>query len=287
MRPATAFQCRYRMDATILLLGAPIFTREAAGGGYASVEVSQDRTATALQFAAGSFPARAHGLNRFGILREAEVRRGPAPANDAEISFAGLMTRSREESVEQGRKALADASASPEGVIARGRTTTNGGDATVQTWVETLDLAPGANWSNLNDTLSEALRREPRTTPRQSSLGRATTFLHAMRAAALCGERQLRRQFLHAGNLYWLETRRSAQNPLELEGKIFDLSGARRAEFKTVYAPGDDSGIPIRIEYRPRSFLRLTFQIEREATEPLTQPLTHPPIPSVFPEENA
>ncbi|HEX5226767.1 MAG TPA: hypothetical protein VFW44_03620 [Bryobacteraceae bacterium] len=279
LAPATTFQVRYRMDATILLLGAPIFTREAAGGGYASVELSLDRSATALQFAAGSFPDRAHGLNRFGVLREAVLRRG----DSVELSFAGLMTRSREESIDQGRKALAASDGGAEGVIARGRTTGSGSGTMIQTWLETVELGLGCNWSNLNDTLSDALRREPRTAPRQCSTGSAATFLYAMRAAALCEERQLRRQFLHAGKLYWLDTRRNTQNPLELEGRIFDLSGERRAEFKTSYAPGDASGIPIRIEYRPRSFLRLTFQIEREATRPLTQP----PIPSVFPEENA
>ena len=80
--PASTFQRRYRMDATILLLGAPLFTREGAGGWYASVELFHDPNATAmaLQFAAGSFPARAHGLNRFGILREGLVDRGEASA---------------------------------------------------------------------------------------------------------------------------------------------------------------------------------------------------------------
>src|ERR1700736_755575 len=62
--PTTVFQRRYRMDATILLLGAPLFTHQAAGGGYASVEISagESAIAVALQFAAGSSPARAHGL---------------------------------------------------------------------------------------------------------------------------------------------------------------------------------------------------------------------------------
>src|ERR1700722_19792184 len=105
--PTVAFQRRYRMDATILLLGAPLFTRQAAGGGYASVEIgagaNQRATASALQFAAGSSPARAHGLNRFGILREAAAER----ETGTELAFAGLMTRAREESFEQGRKALA------------------------------------------------------------------------------------------------------------------------------------------------------------------------------------
>jgi hypothetical protein len=48
-------------------------------------------------------------LNRFGILREAVVQHGTEAGDATEVSFAGLMTRSREESFEQGRKALASA----------------------------------------------------------------------------------------------------------------------------------------------------------------------------------
>jgi hypothetical protein len=273
--PAAIFQSRYRMDATILLLGAPLFTRTGTGGGYASVEIDQSAGAVALQFAAGSFPARAHGLNRFGILREAVIQAGGA----TELSFAGLMTRAREESLEQGRKALATTAGGAEGVVARGRSNGTGGESKIQTWIDTLDLSPDSNWSNLSDTLSDVLRHVPRAPPRETSAGSATTFLHAMRSAALCPEPEVRRQFLHAGKLYWLVTRRLPENPMELEGRIHDLAGQRRAEFRTAYSAGDPSGIPIRIEYRPRSFLRLTFQIEREATQPV--------IPSIFPQEGA
>jgi hypothetical protein len=272
-----AFQRRYRMDATILLLGAPIFTRPAAGGGYATVEESREiggdqaAAAMALQFAAGSSPARAHGLNRFGILREAIVER----RDTTELSFAGLMTRSREQNFEEGRKALASSTRGAEGVVARGRT--NG--STIQTWIDSIDLGPDCSWGNLDETLCDALRRGPLAPPRETNRGRATTFLHAMRAAALCPETFVRRQFMHAGKLYWLETRRHPEHPLDLAGAIHDSSGARCAEFRTTYAAGDQGGIPIRIEYRPRSFLRLTFEAELEATQP--------PIPSVFHQESA
>jgi hypothetical protein len=271
--PTAGFQQRYRMDATILLLGAPLFTRQAAGGGYASVEISRDQgaTAMALQFAAGSSPARAHGLNRFGILREALVLRGAA----TELSFAGLMTRSHEESFEQGRKALASSARGAEGVVARGRTV----GSTIQTWIDSIDLAPDCNWSNLNETLSDALRREPRTLTRETVSQASATFLHAMHLAALSKEAVYRREFTHAGKAYYLETRRHPDRPLELAGANYNSSGARCAEFRTTYASGDDSGIPLRIEYRPRSFLRLTFIAEPEATQP--------PIPSVFHQESA
>jgi len=281
------------MDATILLLGAPLFTRTAAGGGYASVEESrevarnqgptQGPTAVALQFAAGSSPARAHGLNRFGILREAVVTRGAQRETEGsdttELSFAGLMTRSREESFEQGRKALATPPGGSECVIARGRTS----GSRIETWIDTADVTPDCNWTNLNETLGAALRHEPRTQPRETAAGSTTTFLHAMRGAALSKDAVVRQQFMHAGKLYWLETRRRPQRSSELseelDGTIHNLSGARTAEFRTAYSAGDESGIPIRIEYRPRSFLRLTFQAEPEATQPI--------VPSVFPEESA
>jgi hypothetical protein len=275
--PASVFQRRYRVDATILLLGAPLFTRQGVGGGDASVEI--DSSAVSLQFAAGTLPARAHGLNRFGILHEAVTLRGrdPAPTTDpsfAGLSFAGLMTRSREESFEQGRRALGSNSHGGEAVITRGRAT----GSEIQTWTENIELAPDCNWSNVNDTLREALRHEPPAPPRTSAAGSATTFLHAMRGVALCPEAEVRRKFVHAGNFYWLETRRHPQRGSQLDGAIYNLDGARRAEFRNTYAAGDESGIPIRIEYRPRSFLRLTFEAELSATGPN--------IPSFRSEEN-
>lgn len=275
--PAAVYQRRYRMDAAILLLGAPLFTRQAAGGGYASVEISRDESASAvaLQFAAGSTPARAHGLNRFGILREAVVQHGAEAGGATELSFAGMMTRSREESFEQGRKALASAASVAECVVARGKTS----GATMQSWIDTVAAAADCHWTNLGAALCQALQQEPRTPPREIVPGSTTTFLNAMRDAALCQEAAVRRQFIHAGKQYWLETRRSPEHPSELAGAIHDLNGARCAEFRTIYAAEDESGIPIRIEYRPRSFLRLTFEAEPEATLPT--------IPSIFPEESA
>jgi len=277
--PTVAFQRRYRMDATILLLGAPLYTRQGAGGGYASIEISypdeissdQVATAIALQFAAGSDPARAHGLNRFGILREALIERGDVK----ELAFAGLMTRSHEESLEQGRKALAISTGTAQGVLARGRTS----GSTIQSWIDTIDLASDCNWTNLSETLCEALHRQPQAPVRRNAPSSVGTFLYAMHLAALCKDTSHRCEFTHAGRGYWLETRRVPQRFLELAGTIHDQAGNRCAEFRTDYADGDPSGLPKRIEYRPRPFLRLTFEVEPESNQP--------PIPSVFPQESA
>ncbi|HTW66448.1 MAG TPA: hypothetical protein VME17_17620 [Bryobacteraceae bacterium] len=274
--PNAVFQRRYRLDATILLFGAPIFTRSAAGGGYASVEISSGTGsyAMALQFAAGSDPARAHGLNRFGILQEA-VLKSEDGSTDGELSFAGLMTRAREESFEQGRKALTSSARGAEGVLARGRMT----GQMIRSWIEPVDLPVDRNWTNLTETLSDALRRDPVAPPRETATNSTTTFLCAMRAAALSQAPIVRRDFTHAGKPYRLETRRHRERPFELAGAIRNAAGARTAEFRTAYAPGDESGVPIRIDYRPRSFLRLTFEAALEANQP--------PVPSVFHQESA
>ena len=65
----------YQATATILVLGLPIFKRKDVGSGCASVEFgcAGSQTVTALQFAAGSRPERARGLNRLGLMREAVV----------------------------------------------------------------------------------------------------------------------------------------------------------------------------------------------------------------------
>jgi hypothetical protein len=119
----------------------------------------------------------------------------------------------------------------------------------------------------------------PSDEPRECNAESLVPFLYAIRSAALCEESRFRREFMHAGKPYLLETRRQSDRPCELAGAIHNASGVRTAEFRTAYIAGDPSGIPIRIEYRARSFLRLTFEYEPEANQP--------PIPSVFHQENA
>jgi hypothetical protein len=84
-----------RANATILILGVPIFKREDVGAGYAAVEIGvwRDQTVTALQFAAGSKPERARGLNRLGLMREAVLEQD---GRLLRTSYAGFMTSSPE-----------------------------------------------------------------------------------------------------------------------------------------------------------------------------------------------
>jgi hypothetical protein len=90
-----------------LLIGSiPIARRDNVGVGEFSVHDCPGSDATrvrAYEFFAGSSPERARGLNRLGFLREA-TRLGRA--GPEETAHFGVMTISREESVEEARRAV-------------------------------------------------------------------------------------------------------------------------------------------------------------------------------------
>jgi hypothetical protein len=244
------FSRRYRVNATVLLLGMPIITRQNVGGAFASIELgsSSESDAVALQFAAGSWPERARGLNRFGIWREAVIERGAEPP---QINFAGFMTDSREKSFEEARSSLVASNPTAQAIMARGHASSGA----MQTWVERIDLPAARSWTDASAILSDAIRRDPSTPGREAASGGCATFLYAVRNAGLTEQ---------------------AEHPLVVSCVIRDQHGARCSEFQNTYAAGDGSGLPTRIQYRPRSFLRLTFESQPEAVQP--------PVPWVFEE---
>jgi hypothetical protein len=251
------------VDATVLLLGVPLLTRQNVGGAFASVELGSrsESGAIALQFAAGSWPEHARGLNRFGIWREAVIERGAEPP---EINFAGFLTDSHEQSFAEARSTLVASRPSAQAILARGHASSGA----MHTWVERIDLPTGHGWTDATSILSDAIRRDPLAPPREAESGGCSTFLYAMRNAGVETQLEQRRRFSHSGKLYSLETHRRPENPLVVSGVIRDRVGAKCADFQTTYAAGDASGIPTRIQYRPRSFLRLTFECQPEAVQP-------------------
>jgi len=135
---------RYRADAAILLLGITIFRRSGVGGGQVSVEETSDGTSTTrtLFFAAGSDPARAHGLNRVGWIREVIRESNSIPT---EAQYFGVMTASPEESLEHARKSISTPAASRSMYSAVSGRNTPGDSRSAITHFE---LAAGALWSD-------------------------------------------------------------------------------------------------------------------------------------------
>lgn len=264
--------CHYSVRATVTMLGIPIFSRQEVGGGYASVETGTSKTtkrtqATALQFAAGAWPHRAAGLNRFGIFKETLIEdAGVAP----QVSFAGLMSSSKEANLDEARQALKSGGDVIELTMIRG------GSQEGNAWAQTEDLTAQApeSWVEADGMLVAQLARAPETPPEYLNAQDVAPFLVTMQRAALCREPSFKTRFFHASKQFVLEAKWDV-NDNELRGTIRSAEGHKLSEFRTRYAQGDASGVPVRIEYQPRSFLKLTFEADPE--------ISTPPIPSLFP----
>jgi hypothetical protein len=262
-RREKAFERRYRADAAIIFCGITVFTKRGVGGAYAAVETGGfgEETALGLQFAAGSDPAQCAGLNRFGILQEAVIESAAAP----QFAFAGLITDSKEEDLESAKKAL-HASARQQVKLARG-SAVNG---RVRAWTETLGSTQISTWRESAELLAELAAEPPRTTALEIAAGHEP-FLAAMRRVALCREPVSHQQFLHAGKLYSLELRRRASG--ERAGLIRNQRGAKAAEFRVWYSAGDETGLPLRIEYHAKAYLRLIFEADDQVAAPAVGPI--------------
>jgi len=62
----------------------------------------------------------------------------------------------------------------------------------------------------------------------------------------------------------------------EFRGEIHNRQGVKSAEFRAAYSDG--SGVPRRMEYHPKSFLRPVLEAEPPEESPL-------PVPSLSPQE--
>jgi hypothetical protein len=270
--PATSVQRyhrRFRAKATILVLGVPIFKRADVGAGCASVEVgvSGDRTVTALQFAAGSKPERARGLNRLGLMREAVIEQG---ARLLKTSYTGFISSSPEKSLDQGRRTLDTATGEMPCTLGTGESGTGRTDLAVRRFT----LPAATRWTEASDILdgvcNHAADGEGSGTLHETSVcGPSATFLYSVHRAALEKESSARRQFYHNGKLHELVTQKQLLSPssVRMTGAIRDPSRETICEFTVWFDPADPSGIPNRIEFRARSFLRLLFESESDVRD--------------------
>ncbi len=272
-RRVVRYQRHFRAQATVLILGIPVFRRDDVGAGCATVELGSQSgdSVSALQFAAGSRPERARGLNRFGALWETAIETSGRLAGTA---GAGFITSSPEKTLEQARAALHSTSpaipcafsSSSSGLglteVKKGRFMASG----ITSWVE----APGI-LSAAQQESGPNMQRETR------SVGPVATFLYAIRQAALNPASRTRTQFCHNGEFCELITERlsiSARptgSPAQVNGVILDRTGSKKSEFTIWIDPNDPSGLPTGIEFYARSYLRLTFEAQ-SASEAETLP---------------
>lgn len=244
------FQQRYRIDATIMLLGIPVFKRSGVGSGWASMEeIGAERK---LQFAAGSWPEQSQGLNRLGFVEE---RSTPAGS-----TYFGFMTASGEESFADARRTLESAGESEAKYTAIAGEV-RPGKAECKTvkflfpakyhwgrWDELFPLARQAfaTEANRGEVLAE--------TPREAS----HSFLHTLTNQMAAGPGVHSRAFVYGNREMVLQSKVQWDGALlRLDGKTL-LGRKSLGHFRLWYHQGE--AVPVRMDIPVKGFLRLTFE---------------------------
>ncbi len=267
---------RYRADAQVIVLSVPLLRRSGVGDGAASWRegVQDGGPLRLLEFTGRSDPARAAGLKRFGFIRELS-RPG------IESIYFGLMTSSPEESAAEARKALHSSATEAaysaiEGRVAPGAIQTAAAQFTAPVRIYFEDR------NRLIDQARRALAAAPTQTT--ASTGQSTAippFLQAL-ADALMRPGNAETRYVYGGRLYRLKVERSADEKeterlrnlrlltptaraVRISGRLRRETGGKEWEFRLWIEEGSPRPLPLRIEYQPKSYLRLSFEAEPPA----------------------
>jgi hypothetical protein len=260
---------RYRVHATITLLSVPLFSKENVGGACVLSEQSAagPSAVSTIQFVSGSWPERLKGFNRFGMVQEAVREESGAAVESAYLSF---MTSSAEKNLDQAKKSFAERSAAQPISIAHGRARVSGYAAAL----DHLSVPAKCTWADCPRLMVEMRDRLSPLTEAVSSTNRTyLPFLHTVRAA-FASNAPSESTFVHNAKLYRLRTKISpTPGGLLLIGKIAEQGTTQESEFKVWYDPSDGTGLPLRFEFKPKSFLHLVYEQDPAVNGPKFSPL--------------
>ena len=285
--PATAsinyqsVHARYRADATISFLGIPIFSRNGVGSGYAVFEEERgdgERT-LGLQFAGGSWPERAAGLNKLGMIQET-MHETAGSLDDA--TYFGFMTSAPEQNLEEARESLKK---NPGKTIPFAAVEGLQKPASYSFRQVHFDQPADASWSTWQQLLPRVYEQFAGATAKahRKALTGQGPFLYCLQQILNSREKRHRTHFLYGQKAYELHTERapdtkmrdklarkglcSADAPLDrLQGEIHGAAKGTVTKFRLWVVAG--APLPLRIELQPRSFLSLAFEKDHTLEKP-------------------
>jgi hypothetical protein len=274
----------YRATAYINILSITIFSRTDVGGGYASVEDTGENGVeqVVMDFVSGSSPERAHGLNRLGLIQEVvRTREGEKPASE----YFGFMTASREESLAQAKAALQSENKGEVSYVAA-EGSSRGNDAR---YAVKYMLKPSSyRWSNAGeftrDIQADFFGGDP-LHYRETHGDSAATFLYSVREAILSDSVQSESRFMHNGKFFGMLATKTpdkrageefvkiglttnAAGIMRLNGTIRSEKSGEETTFRLWFDKQSSNELPLRFEFRPKSYLKLQFDADPKQTEP-------------------
>lgn len=278
----------YRADITIQILRVPLYRKRGVGGAVANLRQYQNgrESAFGISFLAGSNPAQAGGVNRFGYIEEVVVEEGRVPA---EAAYFGMMTSSPESSFDSARAALGESDrqqayyAGIDGYLKASESISTEAGFTSSgkyTWYGHPPFAELMKHA-LTDANSK-VKEESRANPRW---GIPITFLYAISKALRQPSGKQRMNYIYHGQEFELETSREPDakkgaefqeaglvkhwaSVLRLEGRSKQIATNDKANFTIWQDSSDPNGLPLRFEFQPKSFLKLTFERDPHVDPP-------------------
>jgi hypothetical protein len=276
--PKAGRRRHYVASATVLLLGVPVFSRTGVGEGYASIDecLENGERRWDVEFGAGSFPDKAHGLNKLGFIRESvmETQNGVRTA----CAYFGFMTTSQEKNLDEAKNSLAPSGETATYSVGCGSVTNDGVDGQTLR----INLSSRYNWRDF-----ASIAREVRTavsalplglrTPLDPQAGIPATFLNAVRSAMSNPTASTEELLIFNGKYYVLRTEKqrdaamsaqlakqgvvqSADRIVRLNGTLIPKHAGEKTNFRIWFERGSHNAPPLRFDYQARSFLRLSFE---------------------------
>jgi hypothetical protein len=254
----------YRADVVVTLLGLPVFARKGVGTASAAVREATDgkRKLIALGFGGGANPQRTHGFKYDGSLEEVVLEDGPMVPQAA---YFGFVTSSSNESYDQARqRVLARQKAADSFIAAEGVHTA--GCARCEKSSVSLPGETAENLSELNRRIRARFCDADRAAVELHTSGgaAATTFLYSVLTALRSGQARSRLNYVHNAKEYRLEWERAADphhgGATRFTGHIVELATRQNSAFRLWL--DDQSELPLRIEFQPRSYLRISLEYD-------------------------
>jgi hypothetical protein len=271
----------YRADAVILIFSVPIFRRSGVGVGFTRAEesVAGNTRRTLLEFVAGSLPDHTRGLNRMGFLQEVVIERDERVA---ETAYFGALVSTTDEDFEHASKSLGKPDKDQiiykaiDGGSEAGRSrsaVTRFQFPSHYKWPEHGALAQAAR-SNFRP--DQAQWRETKWTPKTDV---PPLFLHAVMKAAKSSERRFEGFYVYGEKRYHLKIEKTpdekqtrdftARGLISKKARVVSIHGKTTQEpngkpntFQLWMEDVPEATLPLRFEYQPRPFLRLSFEFD-------------------------
>jgi hypothetical protein len=258
----------------VVTLGSiPLFSKKNVGGAAVAVEKLMDgeRTWTAVQFAAGSWPERLKGFNRFGATQEFVQEEAGVVRESGYLSF---MTTSRETGMQEARRAYVSDSTLQSFTFAEGKASDKGCSYVIahrqmgskQTWCDSPELLAQAG---------DGAALPPEATVPGYGPNCLPTFLFAVQRVVAQGTNEAEMRYIHNGQVLRLCTEwkqeQSNSNLRKITGRTGE--GSHHSEFHLWVNANSESVLPERIEFKPRGFLSLSLEAQATAGTPKLFPL--------------